>query len=241
MTKKNLNFRIHALHPKALLLEWDQEPSEALLAFLLSFQIILEKQVKVTRCTMGYQSLLVHLLVDMKSLAWWKQRLMELQPKVENKTVNKGRHWKIPVCYEPEYAPDLLALAEAVQLKPEEVVQLHTQTRYRVYFLGFLPGFLYLNGLDKRLYCPRKEKPLLKVPKGAVGIGGMQTGIYPSSSPGGWHLVGTTPLSLFDAQQQPPCFATAGDWISFESIDSKNYKALQKKINQGTFKFKSHD
>ena len=91
MTKNPLNFRVLALHPKVLLLEWDQEPSETLLTFLLSFQIILEKQVKVTRCTMGYQSLLVHLLVDMKSLAWWKQRLLELQPKSRKPNGKQGQ------------------------------------------------------------------------------------------------------------------------------------------------------
>ena len=123
-------------------------------------------------------------------------------------------------------------MSKALKLEIEELISIHTQTKYRIYFLGFLPGFLYLEGLNKRLHFPRKENPILNVPKGAVGIGGKQTGIYPNLSPGGWHLIGNTPLTLFDIKQNPPCFASPGDWVSFTSIDQKTYQDLAKKIKK---------
>jgi len=235
------NFRVIALLPKVLLLEWEEQPSEKLLEFLLSYKAVIEKQIKVTRCVMGYQSLMVHLLEDIEKLDWWKQHLNKLLIKTKKQKQRKGKHWNIPVCYDLDHAPDLATLANAVQKSVEEVIALHTQKPYRIYFLGFLPGFLYLCGLDKQLHFPRKEKPLLEVPKGSIGIGGMQTGIYPNSSPGGWHLIGRTPLSLFDAKLQPPCFAAPGDWISFKSIDSKTFEIIDEQSNQGTYQIKPYD
>ena len=159
----------------------------------------------------------------------------------KNKSIIKGAHWKIPVCYDLKYAPDLLNLSKEINLDASEVVKLHLSARYRVYFLGFLPGFLYLGGLDNRLYLRRKKKPLLKVPKGAVAIGGMQTGIYPNISPGGWHLIGNTPINLFNPKKNPPCFAKPGDWISFEQIDSDTYTKIESEQQNGNYQLNKYD
>tara|TARA_B100000963_G_scaffold326570_1_gene313704 strand:+ start:861 stop:1574 length:714 start_codon:yes stop_codon:yes gene_type:complete len=226
-------FEISALNNKTILLEWRMDPSDTLLEHLIKFKSLIEKDFQVNRCVTGYQSLLIEIKNKIRSLTYWEEHLKKLQKK--NKTIIKGIHWKIPVCYDLKYAPDLLNLSKEINLNASEVVKLHLSTRYRVYFLGFLPGFLYLSGLNSRLYLRRKKKPLLKVPKGAVAIGGMQTGIYPNISPGGWHLIGNTPVNLFNPKKKPPCFAKPGDWISFEQIDSDTYTKIESEQKNGNY------
>ncbi|BAN95570.1 allophanate hydrolase subunit 1 [Plautia stali symbiont] len=111
--------------------------------------------------------------------------------------------------------PDLAEVARAADLTSQQVVELHSSANYVVYFIGFQPGFPYLGGLDERLHTPRRAEPRLVVPSGSVGIGGSQTGIYPLAAPGGWQLIGHTPLSLFDPQQQPPTLLRPGDSVRF--------------------------
>jgi 5-oxoprolinase (ATP-hydrolysing) subunit B len=122
---------------------------------------------------------------------------------------------EIPVHYGAEAGPDLDEVARHAGLSPEEVIRLHSAGVYTVYFLGFLPGFAYLGGLDKRLATPRRREPRVAVPAGSVGIGGEQTGVYPSSSPGGWHLIGRTWLKLFDPLRNPPSLLLPGDTVHF--------------------------
>ena len=234
-----LKFNVSALNTKTILLEWRMEPSDTLLEHIIKLKSIIEKDFQVERCVTGYQSLLIEIKNKIKSLNYWEEYLKKLQKK--NKTIIKGNHWKIPVCYDLKYAPDLLNLSKEINLDASEVVKLHLSARYRVYFLGFLPGFLYLGGLDNRLYLRRKKKPLLKVPKGAVAIGGMQTGIYPNISPGGWHLIGNTPVNLFNPQKNPPCFAKPGDWISFEQIDSNTYTKIESEQQNGNYQLNKYD
>jgi len=135
-----------------------------------------------------------------------------------------GKVWEIPVCYEPEFGSDLSSLAGEKKMTAAALINLHTQPYYRIHFFGFLPGFFYLNGLDPILHTPRKSIPSARVPKCSVAIGGSQTGIYPKESPGGWHLLGQTPLSLFDSLQEPPVWGSAGDQIKFVSIDSTQFR-----------------
>ena len=126
-----------------------------------------------------------------------------------------GRLVEVPVQYGGEAGPDLSGLARRHGLLPREVVRLHSEAEYRVFFLGFLPGFAYLDGLPAVLHTPRLATPRTVVPAGSVGIGGAQTGIYPSASPGGWHLIGRTALPLFDAAAQPPTLLQPGDRLRF--------------------------
>lgn len=141
--------------------------------------------------------------------------------------------WQVPVCYSSEFGQDLESFARSKNLSPEQVIQLHIQPRYRIHFFGFQPGFFYLNGLSPKLHLPRKSVPSPAVPSGSVAIGGKQTGIYPKESPGGWHILGRTPLSLFDRQKQPPVWAKPGERIQFVPIDAQQYK--QWKPNQPQF------
>src|SRR5206468_1801686 len=111
---------------------------------------------------------------------------------------------EIPVCYDPEFAFDLDAVARHAQISAEEVVDLHCDADYRVNCIGFTPGFPFLSGLSERLATPRRSTPRKEIPTGSVGIGGKQTGVYPLKSPGGWNIIGRTPLRLFDPQKSPP-------------------------------------
>lgn len=137
-----------------------------------------------------------------------------------------GRSVEIPVCYGGDHGPDLRELAEARGLSLDEVIARHSAPEYLVAFLGFLPGFPYLVGLEPSLASPRRATPRLHVPAGAVAIGGAQTGIYPSDSPGGWWLIGRTPLRLFDARREPPSLLAAGDRVRFVPITAARYDEL---------------
>lgn len=162
----------------------------------------------------------------------WRYGFEELAERIraaEPETVQaafRARTVSIPVCYDPRLGPDLPALAAHCRLSEDEVVRRHSGADYRVFFLGFKPGFAYLGGLHASLYMPRHDTPRLRVPAGAVGIGGAQTGIYPDSSPGGWQLIGRTPLRLFDPEQTPPSLLQAGDHVRFEPIDFDAYREL---------------
>ncbi|TVY09223.1 5-oxoprolinase subunit PxpB [Paenibacillus cremeus] len=130
---------------------------------------------------------------------------------------------QIPVCYGGEFGVDLEHVAEINGLSTDEVIQIHSSGEYLVYMLGFAPGFPYLGGMDKRISAPRKQTPRLAIPPGTVGIAGEQTGIYPIETPGGWQLIGRTPLALFLPDKQPPTLLEAGDIIRFYPITRKEY------------------
>jgi KipI family sensor histidine kinase inhibitor len=132
----------------------------------------------------------------------------------------------IPVCYGGDYGADLTAVAAHARLDPEAVVARHTAASYKVAMLGFAPGFPYLLGLDSALQVPRRASPRTRVPAGSVAIGGAQTGIYPRELPGGWQLIGRTPLTLFDPARDPPCLLAPGDRVRFHAIDAGAFTRL---------------
>ena len=142
-----------------------------------------------------------------------------------------GRTVDVPVCYGGTYGEDLPAVARHAGLSEEEVIRLHSGRTYRIYMLGFLPGFPYLGGLDERLFTPRLPSPRTKIPAGSVGIGGEQTGIYPMESPGGWQLIGRTPLCLFAPGRELPY--AAGDSIRFVPIDAHEFERLAAREREG--------
>jgi len=135
---------------------------------------------------------------------------------------------EIPVCYGGEHGPDIDFVAEHNGLNRDEVVRLHSQVEYPIYMLGFTPGFPYLGGLDARLHTPRRQTPRTRVPQGSVGIANAQTGIYPVSSPGGWQLIGRTPIRLFRPGKEPPVLYQPGDRLRFKPIAAEEYSRLCK-------------
>jgi inhibitor of KinA len=129
----------------------------------------------------------------------------------------------VPVCYDAEFAPDILDVAKFGGVDAQAVMAMHSAPIYRVYMLGFVPGFAYLGTVDPRIAAPRRSEPRLKVPAGAVAIAGGQTGIYPRQTPGGWNIIGRTPLQMVALERTPPALLKAGDAVRFRSIDRSEF------------------
>lgn len=142
----------------------------------------------------------------------------------------------IPVCYGGEFGPDMENVASHTGLSEEEIIKRHTAVDYYCYMLGFTPGFSYLGGMDESLATPRLKEPRKVIPAGSVGIAGKQTGIYPIDSPGGWQLIGRTPLRLFDPQGEQPFLIDAGMWVRFKSIDREKYDEIASEVASRTYK-----
>ena len=138
----------------------------------------------------------------------------------------EARRVEILVCYGGEHGPDLDEVAAAHGLTPAQVIERHAGGEYLVYFLGFLPGFPYLGGLDPAIATPRRATPRPSVPAGAVGIAGAQTGVYPLETPGGWQIIGRTPLRLYDPARQPPALLAAGDYVRFVPIPERQFEEM---------------
>jgi inhibitor of KinA len=135
---------------------------------------------------------------------------------------------EIPVCYDPEFALDIDDVARRANISPGEVIRLHSAAEYRVACIGFVPGFPFLTGLSRKLATPRRAVPRKEIPPGSVGIGGAQTGIYPLRSPGGWNLIGRTPLRLFDPDKNPPTLLQAGDRVRFRVIRREEFESFKR-------------
>lgn len=204
-------------------LVWEESPSDELLSWQLGYLTQLETQFadQLLEIRQGFTRI---------SLVWKRKEFQkEFKTSLFEHSITPPplpeKIWELPVCYEGPYSPDLAELAKLKKLTPSQVIQHHSSPIYRIHFFGFLPGFFYLNGLPEILYTPRKAVPSLSVPKGSVAIGGAQTGIYPNESPGGWHLIGRTPISLFDPSFDPPVWAKPGEQIQFKPISTEEFES----------------
>ncbi len=227
MNKYTLTYK--AFGSTAVLIEWQaQQISIDVLQDIQLFQqiILTELPEYIVECIPAYVSLTI--IYKNKSFDQFVLALKASYQKhfnnLKQENIQKNNVWHLPVCYHQSLGFDLVAYSEKVQLTINEVIELHTNTLYTIYFLGFLPGFLYLGDLDERLHCNRKSSPLLKIPKGSVGIGGKQTGIYPQASPGGWHIIGNCPITLFKVNDEPPSPFKPGDQIQFYAISLEDYR-----------------
>ena len=161
-----------------------------------------------------------------------------LQPLIaaaEHGSPADGRHWRLPVCYEGEAAPDLAEVAGTIGIGEDEVVALHSGTEYLVYMLGFLPGFPFMGDLPERLRLPRRAQPRVRVPAGSVAIATGLTAIYPWESPGGWHLLGRCPVPMFEAARDPAVFLSPGDRVRFQPISAARYDEIKAEAAAGRF------
>ena len=159
--------------------------------------------------------------------------VFSLDSKEGNGELSEADIIEIPVCYEAEFGPDLATVAQHLQMTEEQLVALHTASEYFVYFLGFSPGFAYLGGLSKKLYAPRLETPRTYVRAGSVGLAGQQTGIYPNDSPGGWQLIGCTPLRMFDPARTPASQLRPGDRVLFKRVTRGEFEQIVRDQEQG--------
>ena len=228
---------------RAILVQFEPEISEKLLEKLLFYKFKIEKfydkeKVEVINT---YNSLLISYVSNIEDVYGKVSAVKQLlgEANIDKKT--DSRIFYVPVCYDTEFAWDLNHVCREKSLSMDEVIHLHTQPIYTVYFLGFLPGFLYLGGLEKSLQISRKIQPRLKVEKGAVGIGENQTGIYPKSSPGGWQIIGKSPVEFFDKTKLPPTEISAGDKVKFYSVSISEFQEIQEVISEGNFHMKIED
>jgi len=165
--------------------------------------------------------------------------LKEIYASKDQKLLTANRIWKIPVCYDKKFGLDLENLAKTKKLTKEKIISLHCEPLYDIYFIGFLPGFLYLGGLPELLEYPRKDRPRLKIKQGDVALAGKQTGIYPRTSPGGWNIIGNSPLSFFNVDEYPPCFAVSGDKVKFIQVDKIKHEEIKKEVAAGDYQIES--
>ncbi len=174
----------------------------------------------------SYCTLLLHynpLLIGFQELA---TLLLDLEKNLDKTTLAKARTVDIPVCYGGEFGPDIDFVAQHNQISTNEGIALHSAADYHIYAIGFAPGFCYLGGLDPRLQTPRLATPRQNVTAGSVGIAGNQTGVYPLASPGGWRLIGRTPLRLFAPERQHPLPYQTGDTIRFRPVSEDEFQYL---------------
>jgi inhibitor of KinA len=164
------------------------------------------------------------------------ENLIKLENTLDTAKLAKTRIIEIPTIYGGEYGPDIEFVAQHNKITIEEVINIHTSTDYLLYMLGFTPGFGYLGGMNPKIETPRLKVPRTKIPAGSVGIADKQTGIYPIDSPGGWQLIGRTPIKLYDPFENPPVLLNAGDYIRFVPIDEDEYFNILDLVNKKKYK-----
>lgn len=184
----------------------------------------------------SYRAIMLHIDITKQSLAKVVNELkLEQLNKLDfDENLNKVKTISLPVLYGGNYGPDIQEVATHNQLSIEEVIKLHTENTYLIYMLGFMPGFPFLGGLNSKLATPRREEPRTSIPAGSVGIANNQTGLYPKQSPGGWQIIGRTPITVFDILRTPMCLYESGDYIKFYSIDESTFEQIVE-AQQGEF------
>jgi inhibitor of KinA len=206
--------RIHPLGDSALLAELGTRLDTALNTRAIALAAALMKRRDVRQAVAGYATVTVHFDPDLTThdaLGAAIKRLAAKRPPM----AEPGRLHRIPVVYD---GPDMEAVAAQLELPSEKIIELHTRPIYRVFLVGFVPGWAYLGPLPEELELPRRHVPRTQVPAGSVGIAGRQTGIYPLPTPGGWHLIGRSSVKLFLPDSDPPCLFRAGDRVKFFAI-----------------------
>ncbi len=223
---------------RAILIEWPPEIEENILVDILNFKkMLLERDIKVIVDVINtYSSITVFYSLTIENIYNEFSVLKSIYKEGCSSKIVKKTIWKIPVCYDVTFGIDLKEMAIKNDIEMETLIHLHSKVVYTIYFIGFLPGFLYLGGLDSKLHIGRKNNPRLRVEKGAVGIGGSQTGVYPQESAGGWNIIGNSPVDFFDRKSEQPCFAIAGDLIQFVPVDLNEYHEIKKLVSYKRYK-----
>ena len=227
--------RIYEIHDQALTIEFSTSISEEVNAMVMKMHASLEQSPfeGFIESVPAYSSLTVYFnehisIANVKAILLQRyNQCVESFSSTNSNHNNQTIKHIIPVCYDPSYGLDIVAVAEEKNLSIDEIIELHTSQLFRVYMIGFVPGFPYMGTLPNTLETKRRNIPRLEVPKGSVGIAGLQTGIYPATIPGGWNILGRTPINLFDKTKEPCSFLRAGDLVQFQSITKEEFENHQ--------------
>jgi KipI family sensor histidine kinase inhibitor len=225
---------------RALTVEFGSKISEEINNAVIGLKHILEQQkiIGIEEIITTYRSLLIYynpLLTDLVSLINKIQYIANNKINTSNPINIKNRTCIVPVLYGAEFGPDLSFVAKYNNLTEDEVIEIHSSVAYKVYMIGFAPGFPYLGGMSNKIATPRLETPRKLVHAGSVGIAGSQTGIYSIDDPGGWRIIGRTPLKLYNPHNNPPVLFSAGDYIKFKPINIEEYKEIEKQIELNSY------
>lgn len=212
---------------KAILISFSEEISEESNTQILDYSNALRKGsvIGVESFIPAYSTIVVQYNPFVVSLNELIETLKRIN--LNTRRVDENNLVKIPVCYHEDFSEDIVDVMSYSNLTKKEIILRHTKPIYKVYMIGFMPGFFYLGGLDETLYCPRKESPRIKIAQGSVGIGGKQTGVYPLEGPGGWQIIGRTPQMIFDKDNsENPFLVKAGDQVQFYEISLETFNNL---------------
>ncbi len=242
MKKFKINFFRYSLN--SILVNWPQKISIEISNDINSLCKVILNNPDILEFRKGYCSLLIIFkskIIDYNNVC---DALFEIHNnlKVDDINVVKKSIWEIPVCYEKQFSNDLDEYSKKISLPKDEIIQIHSSKIYYIHMYGFLPGFMYLGGLDSKLFLKRKNIPSRRVIKGSVAIGGTQTGIYPSNCPGGWYVIGNTPLNLFNTSNSTkPVIIPDANYIKFIPVSAEEYSFIEYSVKHLKYKLQKKD
>jgi inhibitor of KinA len=237
---KSMTVRFLSAGDRALVVEFGDRVDRALNDRVLRLNAVIRSGglSGVVETVPTFRSLMVHydpLLTTREDL----ERVIASLLDRHRSSARGAIQWRVPVCYEGEFGPDLGEVASLTGHTLSDVVAMHSGTRYHVYMLGFLPGFPYMGDLPPELALPRRADPRVRVPAGSISIATSLTAIYPYESPGGWHLIGATPIRLFDPERARPALFAPGDAVVFQPIDRASYERIRQAVEHRSYEIDS--
>jgi len=226
------------LNEDSFLISWNEELGSDLTQKISIYKHEVENQIgiPIVECVQSINSVLIKVDINEISLDQTLKKIKNIKINPKSYLNRKNKIWEIPVCYDESFACDLQNLSDSLSISKSEIVDLHKSKIYDLLSMGFLPGFLYLGSTDFKLFCERKHKPLQNIRRGSIGLALNQTCIYPRKSPGGWNIIGNSPINFFDINSKNPCFAKPGDKIKFYEISILEHQDILKNPEIPSFK-----
>ncbi|HVI47836.1 MAG TPA: 5-oxoprolinase subunit PxpB [Chitinophaga sp.] len=232
----NFHFTIDQLGDSAVVIKWEQRIDPAVHGAVMqtyrglqaaSSLYIRDLIPAYASLTVVYDAVLIRRRERRTAAEWIKSFISTVMTGAQESSIANARTLEIPVCYDPSLGWDIEEMARVRNVSPEDIATWHSQLTYTVYMIGFLPGFPYMGAVCEELVTPRLKQPRMQVPAGSVGIAGAQTGVYTLQSPGGWNIIGRTPLRMFEAEREEPCYCRPGDQIKFVPVSLNTFQQLQ--------------